>query len=102
MLAIAKAQPQMASDQADHPTPIPLNERLISLGCAIQNMLLLAQAQGWGNAITSGQAMTSQAMRGLFELEADEHAICFINLGTIDKAKPSRQRPQPAQFVTSL
>jgi nitroreductase len=102
MLAVLKAQPQMASAEAEHPTPISINERLISLGCAIQNMLLMAHSQGWGSGITSGQALGTSAMRGLFQLEADEHAICFLNFGTVDKAKPPRQRPLPEGFVTKL
>jgi nitroreductase len=38
---------------------IPKSERLVSLGCAVQNMLLMAQAMGIGSGITSGQAVDS-------------------------------------------
>ena len=38
--------------QDDHPA-IPLTERLVSLGCALQNMLLLAHAQGFGAGLVS-------------------------------------------------
>lgn len=77
-------------------------ERLISLGCAIQNLLLTAQAMGYGSGLTSGQAMGSQALRRLFSLDQGEEAVCFINIGTISRAKPPRTRPEPARFVHSL
>lgn len=77
-------------------------ERLVSLGCAIQNMLLSAQAAGYGAGLTSGQAMTSPHLRALFGLQANEVAVCCINIGTVSKPKPPRLRPQVADFVTTL
>ena len=81
---------------------IPLNERLVSLGCAIQNMLLMAEALAIGSGITSGQAMNSQSIRDLFLLAEHEEGICFLNFGTVTSHKPSRPRTHPSQFVTSL
>ena len=77
-------------------------ERIVSLGCAVQNLMLAAHAMGYGSGLTSGQAMSSERMRGLFRLGADEHAVCFVNLGTVTKSKPSRVRPTADQFVSSL
>jgi nitroreductase len=94
MLAILK-------DHASDPS-IPTAERLISLGCAIQNMLLMAQMQGWGSGITSGQAMNSAPIRDLFKLDAFEQGICFLNFGTVTTKKPARGRPSCELFVSSL
>jgi nitroreductase len=83
-------------------TPIPTAEKLVSLGCAIQNMLLGAQALGFASGLVSGGALDAPAMRRLLRLEAHERAICFIGLGTSINAKPPRQRPLPEQFFSRL
>jgi nitroreductase len=83
-------------------TPIPTTEKLVSLGCAIQNLLLAAQALDFASGLASGGALDAPAMRRLLRLEAHERAICFIGLGTAAATKPPRQRPHPEQFFTSL
>jgi nitroreductase len=95
MLAVAR----LVSDQEPE---IPNVERIVSLGCAVQNLLLAAHAMGYGSGLTSGQAMASKRMRDLFRLSADEHAVCFVNVGTVTKGKPGRVRPPADHFVTSL
>jgi nitroreductase len=81
---------------------IPAPERYLSAGSAIQNMLLMATAQGFGSALTSGKAMESAALRELFALQPTEHAVCFVSIGTAARRKPVRLRPEPARFVSSL
>lgn len=83
-------------------TPVHDNERLVSLGCAIQNMLLSAHAEGWGSGLTSGQAMHSTALRTLLALAAHEQAVCCINLGTVSKHKGGSPRPLPETYFSSL
>lgn len=77
-------------------------ERLVSLGCAIQNMLLAANALGFGSGITSGQAMTSLHLRALFKLQPNELAVCCISIGTVSKGKPPRLRPDASAFASYL
>jgi nitroreductase len=86
---------------ADHPE-IPLPERLISLGCAIQNILLSAHADGFGSGLVSGQALQTTGLRQLFALRENEQAVCFVAIGTADRSKPIRPRPQPSSFVSEL
>ncbi len=81
---------------------IDLHERLISAGCAVQNMLLMATALGFGSAITSGKALKSAPLRSLFGLKALEHAPCFVSLGTVQSSRPARARPVPGDCVTVL
>lgn len=82
---------------------IDMAERLISTGCAVQNMLLLATALGYGSALTSGKALKSSSLRRLFGLGDGEHGLCFISLGTVQSRKLSpRLRPVPADYVSSL
>jgi len=78
-------------------------ERLISLGCAIQNILISATALGFGSGLTSGKAMTSSSVRELFKINEGEACICFINIGTVSSAsKVTRIRPSTRSFISSL
>jgi len=81
---------------------IDLYERLVSTGCAVQNMLLMATALGYGSALTSGKALKSAGFRALFGLAAGEHALCFISVGTVLSRKSRRQRPVAADYVSTL
>jgi nitroreductase len=81
---------------------IDLPERIVSAGCAVQNLLLMATALGFGSALTSGKALKSTGLRALFGLAEGEQALCFISIGTAQSRKPARLRPVPRDFVTSL
>lgn len=81
---------------------IPAAERLISLGCAIQNMLLLARAMAFASGLSSGQALASTALRKAFALSEHEQAACFISFGTAAKARPLRNRPTAAQILSEF
>lgn len=81
---------------------IPTNEKLVSLGCAIQNMLGAAQAMGYASGLASGAAMDFAGMRRLLRLDDGEQAICFIAFGTASNPKPPRPTPNAADFLSSL
>ena len=81
---------------------IPPLERVLSAGCAIQNMLLVATAMGFASSLTSGKALQSPGLRALFSLQDDEQAVCFVSLGTADRSKSARQRPEPGRYVSFL
>jgi nitroreductase len=87
-----------------HPdSGIPALEQLVSLGAAIQNLLLGATALGFGSGLTSGQAMDSEPLRALFRLGSNESAVCFVNIGTVSEHKRSkRARPERDAFVSTL
>jgi nitroreductase len=89
-------------DGACGDTSIDLQERIVSAGCAIQNMLLMATALGFGSALTSGKALRSQGLRQLFALTASDHALCFVSVGTAAQRKSERVRPVPRDYVTQL
>ncbi len=88
----------IADLRADEPD-VPPFERLVSLGAAIQNLMLAAAARGYASGLSSGRAMGSPALRQAFELAEGEHAVCFISLGTTLRDKPVRPRPAPDEFV---
>ncbi len=81
---------------------IDLAERIVSAGCAVQNMLLMATALGYGSSLTSGKALKASSLRALFALAASEQALCFISIGTVLSRKPVRARPAAQAYVSTL
>jgi nitroreductase len=81
---------------------VDLAERILSAGCAVQNMLLMATAMGYGSALTSGKALGSQALRQRFDLGAGEQALCFLSVGTVAARRPARTRPAVADYCSTL
>ena len=77
---------------------IPEQEKLISAGCAIQNILLMANALGFGSGLSTGKALYSEKIRELFLLKDKEEPLCFITIGTISAHKPNKQRPDSSSY----
>jgi nitroreductase len=81
----------------------PMLERMVSMGAAIQNLLLGAHAMGFGAGLTSGQAMGSPRLRALCGLAEGEVAVCCVNIGTATRrSQRAASRPLPAQIVSEL
>lgn len=82
---------------------MPPLERMVSMGAAIQNLLLGAHAMGFGAGLTSGQAMASPRLRRLCGLIEGEVPVCCINIGTVTTRKAAmRTRPAPSDFFSEL
>jgi len=81
---------------------IPEQEKIISAGCAIQNVLLMANALGFGSGLSSGKALYSQKMRELFLLKDKEQPLCFITIGTISTHKPNKDRPDASSYTSAF
>jgi nitroreductase len=94
VLAVARLDAELG---ATHP-----QERLISAGCAIQNMLLAAHALGFAAGLSSGRALYSRQIRTLFGLGANEQPLCFLGVGTATKGKSPRPRPDLRDYVSTL
>jgi len=86
-------------DAAKGDPEIDMHERVLSAGCAVQNFMLLANAMGYGTGLTSGKALKAQSFRSGLQLKRSEHAICFLNVGTVSSRKPFKPRPEVQQFV---
>ncbi len=80
---------------------IPL-ERVVSAGCAIQNMLLVAYSMGFGTGLSSGRSLRSQRMRLLFKLGDDEEPLCFVTIGTEQGRRAPRARPVMNDYTSFL
>lgn len=94
MLVVAR----LGADEAR----IPPLERMVSVGCAVQNMLLMAHSLGLGSGLTSGQALQSARMRALFQLEPGEEPVCFVNVGSVARRKAQRLHPETTDFISTL
>lgn len=81
---------------------IPEQEKIISAGCAIQNVLLMVNALGFGSGLSSGKALYSQKMRELFLLKDKEQPLCFITIGTISTHKPNKDRPDASSYTSTF
>jgi nitroreductase len=86
-------------NEAKGSAEIDLLERVLSAGCAVQNVMLLAQAMGYGSGLTSGKALKAASFRAGLGLNPSEHAICCLSVGTVSSRKPFKARPEVAQFT---
>lgn len=81
----------------------PSLERMVSMGAAVQNLLLGAHAMGFGSGLTSGKAMASLRLRTMLALGDDEQAVCCVNIGTVTRNKPrDGLRPDAHAFARVL
>jgi nitroreductase len=88
----------IARIEAQHPK-IPAQEQLLSAGCVAYNLLLGAQALGFGAQwLTGWQAYDADAAE-LFGLAAGECIVAFVHIGTAREATPERTRPSVAGLV---
>ena len=82
---------------------VPALERMVSMGAALQNLLLGAHALGYGAGLTSGQAMSSPHLHRLCALADGEVPVCCVNIGTATRGSHRLQpRPQAAQLLCEL
>lgn len=69
---------------------VPVSEQLISLGAAMQNLLLAAHARGYAGMITSGRKIRSPVIQQAFCPSPAETLVGFITLGTPREAASAR------------
>lgn len=81
---------------------ISLNERVLSAGCALQNMMLMATALGYASALTTGKALHDGGLRELFGLTPVEQALCFLSIGRAASRRPGKSRPLPSEYLNVL
>lgn len=82
---------------------IPPLERMVSMGAAIQNLILGAHAMGYGTGLTSGKAMASPRLADLLHLSAGEFPVCCINIGSVASRRTSPcERPSPTAILSVL
>jgi nitroreductase len=96
MLAAEKAKAMRApmiiavAAQVTSGHKVPAIEQLIAVGAAIQNMLLAAQALGFGSMWKTGAPAYDAAVKQALGFAAADHIIGFVYLGTT--AAPGKPR----------
>lgn len=81
-----------------HPK-IPAQEQLLSAGCVAYNLLLAAQALGFGAQWLTGWAAYDADAAALLHAAANERVIGFVHIGSAHEQAPERNRPDLAEVV---
>lgn len=89
----------VARIEEDHPK-IPPQEQLLSAGCVAFNLLIAAQALGFGAQWLTGWAAYDRDVARLLGLSAGERVIGFVHVGSVREAVPERVRPELADVVS--
>ncbi|MFC4819171.1 nitroreductase family protein [Dokdonella ginsengisoli] len=84
--------------EADHPK-VPEQEQLLSAGCVAYNLLLGAQALGYGAQWLTGWAAYDRDAAALLGLAPSERLVAFVHIGTSREPVPERNRPALAEIV---
>lgn len=82
-----------------HPK-IPAQEQVLSAGYVAYNLLLGAQALGFGAQLLTGWAAYDRDVANLLGLAANERVIGFVHIGSVREPAPERVRPDPAALVS--
>lgn len=82
----------------DHPK-VPASEQYVSVGMAVQNLLLAAHGLGYGGILLSGERVRDPAVRAELAISGDEELIGFITLGTPCGELPPKRRPDPGDYL---
>ena len=81
---------------------IPAQEQLLSAGFVAYNLLLGAQALGFGAQILTGWAAYDRDAAALLGLADTERVVAFVHIGTPRETAPERVRPALADIVSDL
>jgi len=92
IIVIARVDPS-------HPK-VPEQEQLLSAGYVAYNLLLGAQALGFGAQILTGWAAYDRHVAKLLGLSESERVIAFVHVGTPREPAPERLRPSLADVVS--
>lgn len=83
----------------EHHPKIPAQEQLLSGGCLAFNLLLSAQAAGFGAQWLTGWSCYDREAAKLLGLADDERAIAYIHVGNRGEEPPERKRPDIDQIL---
>jgi len=78
---------------------VPQQEQILSAGCVAYNLLLGAQALGFGAQWLTGWAAYDRDVATLLGLADHERVISFVHIGTAREPAPERLRPDVSTLV---
>lgn len=80
---------------------VPIVEQILSMGAAIQNALLMLNAQGYGSIWRSGTLAESPILKQKLGLSVEDEIAGFIYIGTPAKQLPPRVPLQVSDFLSN-
>lgn len=86
----------------EHHAKVPAQEQILSAGCVAYNLLLGAQALGYGAQWLTGWAAYDRDAAALLGLAENERVIGFVHIGTVQKPAVEGPRPVLADVVSEL
>ena len=89
----------IARVEPNHPK-VPEQEQVLSAGYVAYNLLLGAQALGFGAQILTGWAAYDRDVAALLGLGEKERIVAFVHIGTARDEAPERTRPALAGVVS--
>ncbi|HEY8009898.1 MAG TPA: nitroreductase [Rudaea sp.] len=89
----------IARVDANHPK-VPVQEQILSAGCVAYNLLLGAQALGFGAQWLTGWAAYDRDAASLLGLADNERVVAFVHIGTARETAPERTRPVLSDLVS--
>ncbi len=82
------------------PHKVPEIEQMLSAGCVAYNLLLAAQASGFGAQWLTGWSAYDERVHAALGLSAHERIVGFIHIGTPAEPGAERARPQPGALLS--
>lgn len=89
----------VARPQEDH-SHVPVSEQLISVGAAIQNILLTAHAYGYGARMVSGTKTRDRVLCAALGVGDEESLIGFICIGQPTRPPKAPSRAEISDVLT--
>ncbi len=86
--------------RTSHPR-VPVYEQYVSIGAAIQNMLLCVHGLGYGAKMVSGLKLQDPAMAEALNVGPWERLIGFLCIGTQINPQKRRRRPDIADHLST-
>ena len=84
----------------DTTSSVPPMEQQLSAGCVAYNLLLGAEALGFGAQWLTGWAAYDSEVAALLELSPHEQVVGFVHIGTAQSEVPDRERPSVAGLLS--
>lgn len=85
----------------DASSKVPVIEQQLSAGCVAYNLLLGAEALGFGAQWLTGWAAYQRDATALLGLKDNEQVIGFVHIGSTQLEVPDRERPVFAEVVST-
>lgn len=84
----------------DEANKVPVQEQLLAAGCVAYNLLLGAQALGYGAQWLTGWAAYDPVITAKLGLAANERVVGFVHMGTAREPAPERLRPDHRALIS--